>query len=146
MLKLLFCPIKKFVGLWVLLLIQIWIKWIYSSLNFGKTWVLGNRLFSSKYFDNFFSKIITVCIIWQRKLITRNCLLQVFKVCLGKVYAIYISNADLMPNSVPIKKLAKYQERAKMIITNIFTDILRILHNALICIVPILSWVIIKWF
>ena len=47
--------------------------------------------------------------------------------------------ADLIPNLLPIKKLAKYQERAKMIITDIFADTLRILHDAPICFVLMLS-------
>jgi hypothetical protein len=45
-----------------------------------------------------------------------------------------------MPNLLPIKKLAKHQERAKMIITYIFTDTLFILHDAPICFVLMLSW------
>jgi hypothetical protein len=47
---------------------------------------------------------------------------------------------DLIPNLLPIKKMAKHQERAKMIITNIFADTLCILHDAPICFVLMLSW------
>jgi hypothetical protein len=40
---------------------------------------------------------------------------------------------DLIPNLLPIKKLAKHQERAKMTIQNIFADTLCNLYDAPIC-------------
>jgi len=47
---------------------------------------------------------------------------------------------DLIPNLLPIKKLAKHQERAKMIVRIIFADTLCILRDAPICFVLMLSW------
>jgi len=47
---------------------------------------------------------------------------------------------DLMPNLLPIKKMAKHQEREKMTIKNIFADTLCNLYDAPICFALMVSW------